>query len=147
MSRGEYGKGLGRFARAQTFAQPAYLKAFVQWRKAVALGNLQRTRDAIRCFREAIELFEAEGQLLDVAFVAVDLAEMLMRHGQFAETLELVKALSPRFERLSNNAQAFGLWMDLCALILSGSKAGSLEHVATVRAALKEADPKIRPGQ
>lgn len=145
LSHGEYRKALGKFARAQGIAKTDYLKACIHWRKAVAFGQLQSTENAALAFREAIDLFEACGQPLDVAFVAVDLAEMLMQQGQFAETLGLVQALSPSFERLSTNAQAFRLWMDLCALILSGSKRGSVEQISIIRTALKEADPKIRP--
>lgn len=143
IARGEPRKALGRLARAEASARSAELKGFVHWRQAIALGDLQRWPEAAVFCRRAIVHFEAGGQKLAAAWVTLDLAELSMRQGGFAETTDLVKASSPRFESLSNR-QAFGLWMDLCALLLGGSKKRSLEHLAKLRQALKEAEPEIR---
>ncbi len=145
LARGKCRSALGKFGRAKKLAADAsYLQGFFAWREAVVLVQLGRQKEAVAHFRKAIDLYERFGQPLDVAFVAVDLAEMLVKMGRFAESLAIAQALTPTFEKLSVNAQALALWLDMVALILQGSRDGSLAHAVLLREALETADPKIR---
>lgn len=145
MFRKKYRSALGKLSRAKKLVSgPSYIAAFLAWREAAVLAKLGRQTEAAAGFRSAIDLFEEYGQPLDVAFVVVDLAEVLMTSGRFAETLVVARALTPTFEKLSANAQAWALWLDLMALILQGSRETSLAHVVMLRKALETADPKIR---
>ena len=138
-------KALGKLSRARKLVpRRSYFAAFFTWREASVLAKLGRQTEAISGYQKAIDLYEKYGQPLDVAFVAVDLAEALMTSGRFAETLVIAKALTPTFEKLSANAQAWALWLDLVALILQGSRDTFLAHVVLLRKALDTADPKIR---
>jgi tetratricopeptide (TPR) repeat protein len=145
MERGQARKAWARIKRARVLSRGSgYMQAYTRWREAAALKRLGRLAEAARAFRDAIRLFESYGQSLDVAFVAVDLAEMLMAAGRFSETLTMARALTPCFEKLGSNAQALALWLDLLALILQGSKDSSLAHVVLLRNALRMADPRTR---
>lgn len=144
-AQNKYRQALGKLSRARKLVpMRSYFAAFFTWREAAVLAKLGRPSEAISGFQSAIELFQKYGQPLDVAFVAVDLAETLMTLGRFAETLAIARAMTPTFEKLSANAQAWALWLDLVALILQGSRDTSLAHVVLLRKALETADPKIR---
>lgn len=143
--RGKARAALGKLGRAKRLVRgSSYAKAFLFWREAAILSRLNRLAEASRCFRKAINAFEKFGQPLDVAFVALDLGEMLMSAGRFAEALTMAKAVTPCFEKLRCNTQAMALWLDLLALIIQGSRESSLAHVVLLRKELKTADPKIR---
>lgn len=145
LMRNKLRSALGKLSRAKKLVSgPSYIAAFLAWREAAVFAKLGRQTEAAAGFKSAIDLFEKHGQPLDVAFVVVDLAEMLMSSGRFAETLVIARALTPTIEKLSANAQAWALWLDLVALILQGSRDTSLAHVVMLRKALETADPKIR---
>lgn len=143
--RGQLRAAIGKLNRAKRHCHGSdCLVGFVYWREAAVLGRMGRIVAAGQAYREAIRIFEKVGQGLDVAFVAVDLAEMLISAGRLAETLTLARALTPRFENLGNHPFAASLWMDLLALILQGSRDGLLAQILNLRAVLKKADPRIR---
>lgn len=143
--RGDLRSALGKMSRAKKHCKGSdYLTAFVLWREGAILAGLKRTPAAGRAYRDSILIFERVGQGLDVAFVAVELAEMMMSTGRVAETLAIARALTPRFEKLGSNPHAISLWMDLLALILQGSREGSLAQIVLLREALQKADPKTR---
>jgi tetratricopeptide (TPR) repeat protein len=146
MERGHLRSALGKMVRAGLHSRRSnYMRAFVLWREGVILKRLGRTASAARAYRDAIRYFERVGQAFDVAMVAIDLTEMLMSAGCFGEALAIVKAMAPRFERLSGGyGPAISLWLDLVALILQGAKERSLVQVGLLRQALEKADPKIR---
>jgi tetratricopeptide (TPR) repeat protein len=144
LARGEPRPALGKMRRAKNLVPgPNQAMAFVVWREATILGRLKRLAEASRSFHRAIALFETYGQPLDVAFVALDLGEMLMSAGRLGEALTMARAVTPCFEKLRGNAQAISLWLDLLALIIQGSRESSLAHLVRLRKELK-ADRKIR---
>ncbi len=108
-------------------------------------------KEAVRAFRWVMARFEKGGQPLAAAQVAVDLAELLLRHGRWQDALALVKSSIPIFERFGCEARAFELWMDLLAGLLDrSSKPRYLRRVAAVRGALEAIheswlDPWILP--
>lgn len=143
LARGDVRAALGKMGRARRLDQgSSYVRAFIYWQEAAILGRLKRPVESSAAFQNAIKLFAKFGQPLDVAFVAVDLVEMLMNADLFSEALVMTRTMTPCFEKLANNAQASALWLDLVALILQGSRARSLAQVVQLREAL--ADPKIR---
>lgn len=144
--RGEPRKALASIGWAKKNAPGGGdLRASILWREGWVLGRLGRPRPASAALLGAIRAFEKRGQPLDVARVAVDLAEMLVRAGRGGEARKAALALTPGFERLGNHSPARALWLDLLALLLQGSWSLCLEHTVQLREALRRADLRIRP--
>lgn len=137
--RGSYRRTLGLLRKALANARSPALEAFIHGQLAITLVHLGRKKAADRAFRDAVELFESSGENVAAALLTVDLAEALVQSGLFAETLELVRTMTPRFERLAGAVAACVLWIDLGALIVGGRRDGLREEVVRVREALVEA--------
>jgi tetratricopeptide (TPR) repeat protein len=147
--RGKLRRAIGLFERAKANAGAnSYLKAFVHGRQALLLAQVDRRRAAAQAFRSASRIFEKRGETLEILCLAVDLAEALISKGRRSETLDLVRAVTPRFEQWGHDTPgpAPVLWLDLCALILDGRRDRLRQQVLLVREALARASgPRLAP--
>lgn len=64
--------------------------AFLKWRLAATLFDLGKSLDAKEAFRESLSLVGKFGSAGDIALVALDYAEVLLRSGQHSEFTVLV---------------------------------------------------------
>ncbi len=153
LERGAACKALARVRRAEVFCPEAgFLRATVLWRQGVIIGHLAghlaghlgSLAAAQPLLRQAMELFELFGQARDVALVAIDLVELLIRGQKLEPALAMAKDLTPCFERLRSPLPAMAMWMDLLALVMQGAQDGALEQAFRLRAALQQGDAKIR---
>lgn len=143
--RGKLGKALTLIGWAKKHARSRdALGALVSWREGRILGRLGRPRAAAAALLGTLRTFEKGGQPLEVARVAVELVEMLIKAGRRGEAQKIAQSFTPFFERLGGQGPALALWLDLLALILQGSWERCLEHAALARGALRNPDLRIR---
>ncbi len=143
--RGQLRKALAAMIRAKKYASGRDdLGVYASWKEGVLLGQLGRPAAAGATLRAALRLFEKRQEPRKAAQVAVDLAEMLIRAGRKNEAQETVQSLTPCFEKFGSQSQALARWLDLLALLLQGAWGSCLEHVASVRSALKNVDLRLR---
>jgi tetratricopeptide (TPR) repeat protein len=139
-ARGDFRRAFGLLERAKKNCRSEELKASIHGRQAVFLALLGHTKKAARAFDHAMRYLDRRGRYQEIAAYAAELAEALILKGRFAAALELVRTVTPRFERLSRESPAPALWLDLCALILDGNCKECRQQVSRVREALARAD-------
>jgi tetratricopeptide (TPR) repeat protein len=115
--------------------EPSQITAFLKWRLAAVLFDLNRIAEAKAAFREALALMGQFTSAGDIALVAIDYAEALVRAGHHSESVTLANDVTRWLPELRSNGILHRALSDLIDLALLGKM--GLAEVESARAKIK----------